>query len=32
VAIFARMVVVPALFLPFIVIGAIHNHPPVFQE
>jgi auxin efflux carrier family protein len=31
-AIFARMVVVPALFLPFMVIGAIHKYPPVFQE
>jgi predicted permease len=32
VAILARMVVVPALFLPFIVIGALHDRPPVFQE
>lgn len=32
VAIFARMVVVPALFLPFMAIGALRNHPPVFQE
>lgn len=32
VAIFARMVVVPALFLPFIAIGALKTHPPVFQE
>ena len=32
VAIFARMIVVPALFLPFMAIGALRNHPPVFQE
>ncbi|KAI0250688.1 auxin efflux carrier [Lactifluus subvellereus] len=32
VAILARMIVVPALFLPFIVIGAIHDRPPVFQD
>ena len=32
VAIFARMVVVPALFLPFMAIGALRSHPPVFQE
>ena len=32
VAILARMVVVPALFLPFMAIGALRNHPPVFQE
>jgi len=32
VAILARMVVVPALFLPFIAIGALRTHPPVFQE
>ncbi|KAI0296456.1 auxin efflux carrier [Russula brevipes] len=32
VAILARMVVVPALFLPFIVIGALHDRPPVFQD
>jgi predicted permease len=32
VAIFARMVVVPAIFLPFMAIGALRNHPPVFQE
>ncbi|KAH9966174.1 auxin efflux carrier [Lactifluus volemus] len=31
-AIFSRMVVVPALFLPFMVIGAIHKYPPVFQD
>ncbi|KAI9441258.1 auxin efflux carrier [Lactarius indigo] len=32
VAIFARMIVVPALFLPFMAIGALRNHPPVFQD
>jgi auxin efflux carrier family protein len=32
VAILARMVVVPALFLPFMVMGAIRDHPPVFKE
>jgi auxin efflux carrier family protein len=32
VAILARMVVVPALFLPLIVMGAIQDHPPVFKE
>ena len=32
VAIFARMIVVPALFLPFMAIGALRSHPPVFQE
>ena len=32
VAIFARMVVVPCLFLPLMAIGALRNHPPVFQE
>ena len=32
VAIFARMVVVPLLFLPLMAIGALRNHPPVFQE
>lgn len=32
VAILARMVVVPALFLPFITIGAMYDRPPVFQE
>jgi len=32
VAILARMVVVPALFLPFIAIGALRTHPPVFEE
>ena len=32
VAIFARMIVVPALFLPFMAIGAVRSHPPVFQE
>lgn len=32
VAILARMVVVPALFLPFIAIGALQTHPPVFEE
>ncbi|KAN0131954.1 Auxin efflux carrier [Lactarius tabidus] len=32
VAIFARMVVVPAIFLPFMAIGALRNHPPVFQD
>ena len=32
VAILARMVVVPTLFLPFIAIGALRTHPPVFQE
>lgn len=32
VAIFARMIVVPALFLPFMAIGALRDHPPVFQE
>jgi len=32
VAILARMVVVPALFLPFIAIGALHDRPPVFQD
>ena len=32
VSILARMVVVPLLFLPFMVIGALRDHPPVFQE
>ncbi|KAH8996352.1 auxin efflux carrier [Lactarius akahatsu] len=32
VAIFARMIVVPALFLPFMAIGALRDHPPVFQD
>jgi len=32
VAILARMVVVPALFLPFIALGALRTHPPVFQD
>jgi predicted permease len=32
VAILARMVVVPALFLPFMAIGALHGRPPVFRE
>jgi predicted permease len=32
VSILARMVVVPALFLPFIAIGALRNSPPVFQD
>ena len=32
VSIFARMVVVPALFLPLMAIGALRDHPPVFQE
>jgi len=32
VAILARMFVVPALFLPLMAIGALMNHPPVFQE
>lgn len=32
VAIFARMVVVPAIFLPFMALGALRNHPPVFQD
>lgn len=32
VAIFARMIVVPALFLPFMAFGALRNHPPVFQD
>ncbi len=32
VAIFARMIVVPALFLPLMAVGAFYNHPPVFQE
>jgi predicted permease len=32
VSIFARMVVVPALFLPLIAVGALRGHPPVFQE
>jgi hypothetical protein len=32
VAIFARMVVVPCLFLPLMAIGALRNHPPVFQD
>jgi hypothetical protein len=31
-AIFARMIVVPALFFPFMDIGALQNHPLVFQE
>jgi hypothetical protein len=32
VAILARMVVVPALFLPFIAFGAFWTHLPVFEE
>ncbi|KAH9996724.1 membrane transport protein-domain-containing protein [Russula compacta] len=32
VVILARMVVVPALFLPFMAIGAHRSHPPVFQD
>ncbi|KAI0301620.1 membrane transport protein-domain-containing protein [Multifurca ochricompacta] len=32
VSILARMVVVPALFLPFMAIGALWDHPPVFQD
>jgi predicted permease len=32
VSIFARMVVVPLLFLPLMAIGALRDHPPVFQE
>jgi auxin efflux carrier family protein len=32
VVILSRMVIVPALFLPFIAIGARRTHPPVFQE
>jgi len=32
VAILARMVIVPALFLPFIAIGALQTHPPVFED
>ena len=32
VAILARMVIVPALFLPFIALGALQTHPPVFEE
>ncbi|KAI0296458.1 auxin efflux carrier [Russula brevipes] len=32
VAILARMVVVPALFLPFIAVGALHDRAPVFQD
>lgn len=32
VAIFARMIVVPALFLPFMALGALWDHPPVFQD
>ncbi|KAF8483287.1 auxin efflux carrier [Russula ochroleuca] len=32
VSILARMVVVPLLFLPLMAIGALRNHPPVFQD
>jgi predicted permease len=32
VSIFARMVVVPLIFLPLMAIGALRDHPPVFQE
>ena len=32
VSIFARMFVVPLVFLPLMAIGALRNHPPVFQE
>jgi len=32
VSIIARMVVVPLIFLPLMAIGALRDHPPVFQE
>jgi predicted permease len=32
VSILARMFLVPLLFLPLMAIGALRNHPPVFQE
>ena len=32
VSILARMFVVPLIFLPLMAIGALRDHPPVFQE